>query len=686
MPETRVSLGKASFLQPRARTLVEVECSVNVATEVPILTAHTIHSPFSLDPDLFLTTKSIFEVQVCTDFADDLYIPLHQRRAFLVHIGRVLEEAEVTGVFVDGESTDIFQLWSQLRLIVDVSLSDEDRNCHSSKPAILSLRLRPHSPSSPFEPEQVALASTLPDDISNIQPPAGIPTAKISVIHISLAFASFQASVLAPQKRPRSDSSDFSGFLKHRPRQETGILREQICEIQAATVAEHWPSLQTERSPCSPCNIDGDSATILTSPKFSSSEDVLADLFTSSFDDANLDFEDIIYSSQDSSLSWTGDTPRQDTVKPQQTLEIQPLLSLVDAGFRSLICQNPIRMARGIGERNTSIDTRLADLVPSTFIPGYAEAITGRAALIPIAARFLTSFVHRSRRPSISALKEGLFGRFDGLSLAHSVEQGSIDDEDGKLKEVVKADLWMTMAIGLRNSELARRLKPLHVPSKTTVHLPEETPSKTAVDEYRESHSSFAGDFLSEELAGWSGMTLYEADDDDGELLCLEEEDGDEEAEEMNDLFEAYEARLRGDKHYCFAGVPVREAHYDEEWLDQTSTPSEQAQKLNTSPMLETPRLLPCSDPPDPSGEDCARGTTDDLDPVQKHVAPAAMQMTSSDRTGTNLLDEELPSSNEVSEDIERFLEPAPLPGNEYEQPFEQWEFDLEQGQDYMLF
>lgn len=82
--------------------------------------------------------------------------------------------------------------------------------------------------------------------------------------------------------------------------------------------------------------------------------------------------DDSPFSSQESQLScprfWQDQLTKDNMA---EKMDIEPYITLIDSGFRSLICDKPIRTAAGIKTHFDEPGIKLADAVPAVFSPRY---------------------------------------------------------------------------------------------------------------------------------------------------------------------------------------------------------------------------------------------------------------------------------------------------------------------------
>ena len=164
--------------------------------------------------------------------------------------------------------------------------------------------------------------------------------------------------------------------------------------------------------------------------------------------------DNVVYSSQGSTLSrgpWSSATLiSEQSSSPDPSL----LTSLTDMALRTLICETPMRPNTNISLKCSTLDGRLSDVLPTMFIPGYERAIASRAPLIPVVARSLTSFLQRSRARDVDIRHPISLQQLNG-------DTETIVDARASLHEALQGHLWISLTNSLRNTEPARRLKPL---------------------------------------------------------------------------------------------------------------------------------------------------------------------------------------------------------------------------------
>lgn len=416
--------------------------------------------------------------------------------------------------------------------------------------------------------------------------------------------------------------------------------------------------------------------------KHVTSEAAFIDLFDSTAGDDSEEIEDPIFSSQGSTLFQSQDSFSDADPPSASPIPSSSVAALIDGAFRNLICAKPIRIAPGIRTESSGLRTRLADISPSTFSPGYSEGVAARGPVVPIIARFLTSFLQRARSSSLKMQRSELVQQFSNMQCAENLV---LEDEESKLKEVIKTHLWMTMTLGLRDPEAARRLKPLQ-----TIYKLDAVPSDGLIDvegvpEERDGHVNTPHyDLLEDDHGAWSGPLRCEAGEYDASLDI--DEDG--EGEEYDyDLFEAYEERLRRQFNLANTGDHWSMFTKHTPTFESDPAPLVPANGLPPSPMLEEQG---------PSETVLATPPVHILDPSPLTTSPKDDVLTptrigSDDTAWSNLLDEIDVAVSADAREFEPILQPSPPPlldDDDWEPDFEQWEFDVEQGgaSDEMLF
>lgn len=131
------------------------------------------------------------------------------------------------------------------------------------------------------------------------------------------------------------------------------------------------------------------------------------------------------------------------------------VLPLADIAIRSLICPRPTKQPAAISSGETNHLFNLASLAPAVFVPGYRNAVQSRAKFIPTIARLLCQFLQYSG-PRLRCAPTGS-GSKDSVIEPWASGEGLVQ------KKELKQHLWMTLTNGVKNVELARKLKPLHI-------------------------------------------------------------------------------------------------------------------------------------------------------------------------------------------------------------------------------
>lgn len=386
--------------------------------------------------------------------------------------------------------------------------------------------------------------------------------------------------------------------------------------------------------------------------------------------------ENVIFSSQGSTLPPSQDAPPAVASEPWPSLHLQSMEALIDGALRTFICTKPIATAPGLRAETSTLEARLSDIAPSVFTPGYATAVAARTPLVPTVARLLTSFMQKSRSSVVTTKKAKLIQQFSSLVPAENLEQADQSlDEVMKLKEVVKRDLWMTMTNKLRRPESARRLRPLQLIAKTdTVQSPDLLDMQATTGELCRSGDASEFEMLSEDHITCPWFMCHDISDD---CQMLEYEEDDEKDEYECDLFETYEERLKN--HFeNDATTPIIDT------ITQTSTPSDFVCKL-TSHMPERHQECPQSEP---AGEEICTSPTPNLDVSFASTTADAVPKPDigTDDDWSSLLDEGFHTQLIHTNGNTTLSEPNTLLEDDWEPDFEQWEFDIEQGSDEMLF
>ena len=135
-------------------------------------------------------------------------------------------------------------------------------------------------------------------------------------------------------------------------------------------------------------------------------------------------------------------------------LGIEDAMLLVDVAMRLAICSPPSRIDKGVRVTRQDSFTRLADIAPSLWAPGYLPAVSSRAVFLPtISHALMTVGGKRCKNPSLhSKLTE----------LARQSRTTGLEG-DGKtsLEQCLSIRLWRVLQQGCYDPVSAARLKVL---------------------------------------------------------------------------------------------------------------------------------------------------------------------------------------------------------------------------------
>jgi hypothetical protein len=95
MSVSRFHLGGVSLSQPRSRTRLATQVSVDVSTGAPYLNTSDICLSSVLKSDHWTTAMSRFTISFVVSFDENSSLPYSSQRALLKQLGKVLTEAEV---------------------------------------------------------------------------------------------------------------------------------------------------------------------------------------------------------------------------------------------------------------------------------------------------------------------------------------------------------------------------------------------------------------------------------------------------------------------------------------------------------------------------------------------------------------------------------------------------------------
>lgn len=551
----------------------------------------------------------------------------------------------------------------------------------------LKLEVRQQVTRGDYRPEH---ASQYSDDIhngNNSKPPSSVPIISLCAVNISFTFSYLSTGTLVPRKRSLCKESVVADQLD-RPRiSRGGVLNPAgFDERSTETGTTQPPASQSCGS--KPFLEDFDDSTLMISsaPNQASSADTLTDLFSSASGDESDETQSIVFSSQGSAFVQSQDESREADLNKAPSSCFLSMNALIDGAFRSMICPRPIGAASGIKMETSNLERRLVDIAPSTFSPGYSEAVAARGPLIPTIARFLTSFLQKTKRIPVTTKKDELIQQSPQVQSTENFQTYQIEDEGGKLKGVVKTHLWMTMTNALRDPQPARRLKPLQRFRKPVVV---DSNDRLGIEQTDIECIGCDGDsdhqMLEEDYNAPFEPICHDAGYDCDMLENVYEEDGaDDYGDYEPDLFEEYEERLR---NAC-----VHEKAGGTEFIlgNDYCSPKLQPMSRETSSGLYSPMLEPQEEFLQQGPAELTSDTTL-LPPAKSFPASSLGESIATSNDGgdddwTDLLDEEGPGEPGDLEADKGNTRPSTSLEEDYEPSFEQWEFDREQGYDGMLF
>jgi hypothetical protein len=564
-----------------------------------------------------------------------------------------------------------------LQLRADVNILETSLEPIIGQPANLKLEVRHQHTASNCQPGYHFQTLNSPSGVGNVKPPLGVPTLLLCAVNISLVFSSPGTTALVPRKRPRSESEGFLDLLSSHFTPGDGRLSfPQGAQKSDDSTRRRWPIKEGFIGDASIPLLNYANDGISTLSKHACDEELFTDLLGSTAGDDSEDSidESHAFSSQASTLFLSQDNPSEVSSESEFSLQTSTMTSLVDGAFRNLICAKPIRVAPGIRTETSNLGARLADVVPSVFSPGYAGSVAVRAPFVPTIARFLTSFLRKGRSSSVSAEKDHLIRQSLDMQLADSLNRTHEgEDEEIKLKEVVKKHLWMTMTNLLRDPQTSRRLKPLQ---PFLGHDAAQSDSFFDIEDiligHTEAEKPLGNDTLEDESGTWVRPIVGEPGRHD-EMLDFDEDDEADDYE--RDLFEAYEERLMN-------GVNSGDGYGLEPVSDDVNVVTKHrsaSDEHRSSPMLEEQGETQQPEPAEQFLSTPAIHVLDAPPTVLQEDTPTSSN-TGNDETWSNLLDEGPDTVYETRPRASLLLE------DDWEPDIEQWEFDAEQGSDEMLF
>ncbi|KAF2235116.1 hypothetical protein EV356DRAFT_514490 [Viridothelium virens] len=198
------------------------------------------------------------------------------------------------------------------------------------------------------------------------------------------------------------------------------------------------------------------------------------------------------------------------------SMQLTHAIDLIDAAVRMTICKKPIKLARGIKTTAENFPSRLSDIAPTIFSPGYLSALAERAIFIPTISRALTTRISTnatsaSLQAKLARLGVGDPGNGLGPELrgAASVDHNEAATDKALHNAAVKTRIWRMAQGTLRSPAAERRLKPIRTP-----------------DLQIDSSSVGKDDILESVVTPcWKREPEMLDDDDDDEMLTGEEDD-----------------------------------------------------------------------------------------------------------------------------------------------------------------
>ncbi|KAI9712619.1 MAG: hypothetical protein M1812_006799 [Candelaria pacifica] len=388
-------------------------------------------------------------------FIDGKHLADPEQRTFLIEgLGVALQKAE---------------LWKQLRLRTSLSLPSLQAGLHSTTPDIVIQLHHAEGPGKvePVPKRRAAYSSTY---IEDVLPPFGVPSVGLESINLTLHFyPSESRNVGSKNKKAKAVKVNRLQEVFPLTKDEENddiLLSDDECFSQ--------PILPTGRTQRFDFNEPDHERKWSSQPTGSLG-------FVSLLDDSVEDFKPLLldkpYPSQDPPLQ--NDISNSPTLKRRAEdkatdptpppLQLQEAIQLTDAALRNLICNKPLQIAPGIkvNIEKESPNTKLADLAPALWSPGYLPAIAQRSHLIPTTAQTMASLSTQARssrlRDKLSAIGNLAFSPIIKIPNTETTTSQSSTVTSQAISKVLKARLWRMMQQSLYDPKAARRLHPLQV-------------------------------------------------------------------------------------------------------------------------------------------------------------------------------------------------------------------------------
>ncbi|ODH47497.1 hypothetical protein GX48_06411 [Paracoccidioides brasiliensis] len=195
----------------------------------------------------------------------------------------------------------------------------------------------------------------------------------------------------------------------------------------------------------------------------------------------SLDY-DSPFSSQQTSSSIHCTVVTHQHTKPHHTCKStsQLFMTLLDTGFRTLLCQTPPRIPSNITTVVEKIGPSLADFAPTIFNPGYDASVFQRARFIPMISKGIAAMLDHASPAGGIQLKHPILNPVDIGKACDPESKGKGAPNPTSNRPILKSLLWKSMQRRLLNPEAVRKL-----------------PSITATDDVISHPQSYGDEFSS---------------------------------------------------------------------------------------------------------------------------------------------------------------------------------------------
>ncbi|TID15559.1 hypothetical protein E6O75_ATG07887 [Venturia nashicola] len=430
------------------------------------------------------------------------------------------------------------QVWPQLGLTaspVTLAQDSSERPCNETVTVALS-----HDANSREQPRDTvhSLCYTIP--ATDVAPPAGLKVLGLDVVRLELNIGRTINKKRRIQRKQMEAVRDDKCQRDEPNLHQSSMLFESVLPMatkedtllgEAPTDSGYDSLFSTQKS-----NGEGEAEMLLVGTSaIEDDEDDMLDVPSASLSSCFGSYSDMQTFTEDAPILVKSNMRKKrsasihDVRDELEPLAISPgcITSLIDAVLRLSVEEKPWRLPQGLRVRSNNLLTRLSDISPVLWNPGYLQEISTRAPLLPTVAHALSHSIYTNvRSPTLKGklqilLCYGIDDDADGDGEAD--EESSIHGPDEIVPKtrfgLMSALLWQVMQKRLHRPDTTRRLKNLTQGLDISSELEEDDEKLFARACTDGSKQSFDDDFM------------FDDDEEEGVTIDYEvfEEDIDEE-------------------------------------------------------------------------------------------------------------------------------------------------------------